>query len=57
MNDYWLSKASEAEALLDTLRSQYEQMKLDYERKIQDLERELLEANCNIQTSQVQQKK
>ena len=48
MNDYWLNKAAETESNLDYLRSQYEQMKLDYETRIADLERKLLEANCQI---------
>jgi hypothetical protein len=50
MDSYWLSKAAETESTLDNLRAQYEQMKLEYEQRIADLERELLEANCRAQT-------
>jgi len=51
MDSYWLSKAAETESTLDILRAQYEQMKYDYEQRISELERELLEANCRAQTT------
>jgi hypothetical protein len=51
--DYWLSKASEAEAQLDQLRVEYEEMVRSYQQRIADLERKVLEANLTIQTTGV----
>jgi hypothetical protein len=51
--DYWLSKASEAEAQLDQLRVEYEEMSRTYRQRINDLERIVLEANLSIQTTGV----
>jgi hypothetical protein len=54
MNDYWLTVAAAKEAELDRVRTEYEQMKMDYEDRIRNLESYLLEANCRVQTSKVE---
>ena len=51
--DYWLSKASEAEAQLDQLRVEFEEMSRTYKERIRELERIVLEANLTIQTTGV----
>ena len=53
MDSYWLSRASQVEAELDQLRSDYAETIRKFELKIAELERKLLEANCNAQTSGV----
>ena len=50
MNDYWLSQAASLEAELDSLKVSYEEMRRIYTEKIENLERQLLEANLNAQT-------
>lgn len=51
--DYWLSKAAEAEAQLDQLRVEYEEKSREYQQRIAELERTVLEANLTIQTTGV----
>jgi hypothetical protein len=48
MNDYWLSRSSEVEAQLENLRIEYDVAVKKYQQRIVELERTLLEANCNI---------
>lgn len=47
MNDYWVSKAAEAEAKLDQAQTQLAELTKQYEQRIADLEKELLTANIN----------
>jgi len=51
--DYWLSKASETEAQLDQLRVEFEETIRAYKDRIDELERNLFEANLNAQTTGV----
>ena len=53
MNDYWINQAAQAEASLDLLRSQYEQMKFEYEQRIKDLEAQVFKANCMAQAEEI----
>jgi hypothetical protein len=53
MNDYWLSKAAEAEAELQVLRGQMEETFRNMQQRINDLEYLLIQANINIQTSAI----
>ena len=53
MDNFWLSKACETEAQLDQLRIEYEETVRTYEDRIKELERTLLEANLNAQTTGV----
>mgnify|MGYP006270376925 CR=1 FL=1 len=50
MDDYWLSKAAQVEAELDTLRVEYDEMKRIYNKRIEELERQLLESNLHATT-------
>lgn len=45
MNDYWLTKAAEAEAELDALRSEMEETYRNLMHRIQELEQALIKAN------------
>ena len=49
MNDYWLSQAAMMESELENVKISYEQMKQEFEERIQILERALLQANLEIQ--------
>lgn len=51
MNEYWLSRASQVEAELDQLQREYHDAIKQYQTRIEELERKLLEANCNAQTT------
>jgi hypothetical protein len=53
MSDYWLSKAAAAESLLDQLRVEFEETVRNYQQRIEDLERIVLEANLQAQTTGV----
>jgi Skp family chaperone for outer membrane proteins len=53
MDSYWLSRAAQVEAELDQLRSEYAEAIRKFQSKIEELERKLLEANCNAQTTGV----
>ena len=51
MNDYWLSKAADAEAKLEQLRREHEEVIRHYQGLVDELERELLTANCYAQST------
>ena len=53
MDNFWLSKAAEAEAHLDQLRIEFEETTRAYKNQIEELERKLLEANLNAQSGGV----
>lgn len=53
MDSYWLSKASEAEAQLDQLRVEFEEMCRRYQQKIDKLEQLVLQSNLNAVTTEV----
>jgi hypothetical protein len=53
MNDYWLSQAAMMESELENVKISYEQMKQEFEERIQILERALLQANLEIQLRSV----
>jgi len=50
MNDYWLSQSAHLESELDNLRCEFDEMQRNYLKQIQNLERQLLEANLNAQS-------
>jgi hypothetical protein len=50
MDNYWLSRAASVEAELDNLQRDFEEMQRTYKEQIQNLERQLLEANLNAQS-------
>jgi len=50
MDSYWLSKAAETEALLYEMTVEFEETAKTYKKRIEELERQLLEANLNAQS-------
>ena len=53
-DSYWLTKAAEAEAELESIRLQFEEMKRAYNQRIDELERILIQANSEIMNYRIQ---